>query len=457
MLESGSGIVDSKLLEVMQYPLLVKSSLPISVLISIESNFATLNGLSCNIIQERSVALLEELSVKEAICAIDEFCNRYRWASHKIHRSISGYFRGVCKKYWKINREAHKVELKRKCSSGIETTARKAMIIDATVDLLFTKASGLSKELVDGPKRNMLLKFNSSDAIEALYEFCNAAMYREHKIRNMNAYLLNIIKRREAVREARGRGVKPKRSRHRPEDNRLHVCESSSTSSSGRRVRESLSCDSSTSFRRVEQADERVVKPKKIRNKIGLRSPLPSPISIPSVDPRITEQSTYTPQHIEFFNASGSFEQEEDVKNKEPESDMNSREATIKGICFMKSKSPSKSAWSRSKMNHSSEEKSFSVFCCKEKPARVTSHSPPHSRTTKSLSEAKPEPLDTSLATSSSASTSVSTAEEEPPKKPSTESGSTDPKTSQTHTIHNLPILMDHYIISTLSEYIFSH
>jgi len=252
--------------------------------------------------------------------------------------------------------------------------------------------------------------------------------------------------------------VKPKRSRHRPEDNRLHTCESSSTSSSGRRVRESLSCDSSTSFRRVEQADERVVKPKKIRNKIGLRSPLPSPISIPSVEPRIKEQSSYAPQHIEFISASGSFEQEEDTKNKETETDMNCREATIKGICFVKSKSPSKSARSRSKMNHSSEEKSFSVFCCKEKPAQATSHSPPQSRTTKSLSEAKPsEPREISLATSSSASASVSAGDEEPRKKSSTESGSGDPKTSQTHTIHNLPILMDHYIISTLSEYIFSH
>jgi len=40
------------------------------------------------------------------------------------------------------------------------------------------------------------MKFESLDAIEALWEFCNAAMYREHKIRNMHAYLLNIIKRR---------------------------------------------------------------------------------------------------------------------------------------------------------------------------------------------------------------------------------------------------------------------
>jgi len=453
MLQS-SGIVDNKLFEVMRYPLLVKSSLPTSVLVSIESNFATLNGLTCNIIQERSVALLEELSVKEAICAIDEFCNRYRWASHKIHRSISGYFRGVCKKYWKINREAHKVELKMKCSSGTETAARKIMIIDATVDLLFTKASGLSKELVDGPKRNMLLKFNSSDAIEALYEFCNAAMYREHKIRNMNAYLLNIIKRREAVREARGRGAKPKRSRHRHSENRLHVCESPSTSSSGRRVRESLSCDSSTSFRRVDAADERGMKLKKIRSKVGYRSPLPSRISIPSVQPRIKEQSTHTPQRIDFISTTGSFGHQEDVKNKDSERDVNYGGATIKGICVVKSKSPRQDAWPRCKVDQSCEDRSFSVFCCKEKPARVPSLSPTLSRTTESLLEVSPsQPLDVQSASSSP----TSIVKEELSRKSSAESGCGEKKTSQAYTIHNLPILMDHYIISTLSEYIFSY
>merc|ERR1719229_1336725 len=74
---------------------------------------------------------------------------------------------------------------------------QKANIIDSVVNILFTKASGLSKDLVDAQKRKMLLKFDYIDAIEALYEFCNAAMYREHKIRSMHAYLSNIIKRRE--------------------------------------------------------------------------------------------------------------------------------------------------------------------------------------------------------------------------------------------------------------------
>jgi len=191
---ASKDLVD-KLDEITKWPLLLKSSLDISVLMNIESNFASFPGLSCGIIQARSVALLEEISAEEAIRAVEEFCTRYRWASHKIHRSVSGYFRGVCKKYWKLNREAKKHELKQQCEDA--SRERKSKIIDATVDILFTKASELCKDLVDAQKRSLLLQFDCSDAIEALYEFCNAAMYREHKIRSMHAYLLNIIKRRE--------------------------------------------------------------------------------------------------------------------------------------------------------------------------------------------------------------------------------------------------------------------
>jgi len=181
--------------EITKWPLLIKSSLDTRVLMNIESNFASFPGLSCGIIQARSVALLEEITPDEAIRAVEEFCTRYRWASHKILRSVSGYFRGVCKKYWKLNREAKKEILMRQCEDP--SKEEKSKIIDTTVDILFTKASELCKDLVDGQKRSLLLKYSSSDAIEALYEFCNAAMYREHKIRSMHAYLLNIIKRRE--------------------------------------------------------------------------------------------------------------------------------------------------------------------------------------------------------------------------------------------------------------------
>lgn len=185
------------------YPLLFNSNLHVSVLMKIEESFGQLQELNPSIIGTRAVSLLEEISTEEAICAIEEFCNRYRWAAHKIHRSISGYFRGVCKKYWKQNREQHKANLMRAMKmaavNGDEATieAQKANIIDQVVDILFTKASGLSKDLVCQQKRKVLLKFDYHDSIEALYEFCNAAMYREHKIRSMPAYLANIIKRRE--------------------------------------------------------------------------------------------------------------------------------------------------------------------------------------------------------------------------------------------------------------------
>jgi len=453
MLESSSRIVDSKLYEVMRYPLLRNSSLPTPVLMSIESNFATLNGLTCNIIQERSVALLEELSVKEAICAIEEFCNRYRWASHKIHRSISGYFRGVCKKYWKTNREVHKLELKMKCSGDKETDMRKIMIIDATVDLLFTKASGLSKELVDCSKRNMLLKFSSSDAIEALYEFCNAAMYREHKIRNMNAYLHNIIKRREAVREARGREIKPQRSPQRLDDNRLLVPEAPTTPLGGRRVRESISSDRSTMCSRVDTVYEREMKQKKIRGKAGFRNPLPSAISIPLEEQRTKQQSSNIPQHINFINTSGTFEHQEDIKNQDSEGNLGYRGAAIKGICVVKSKNYNQSTWPPCKGNQSSEDNKLSVFCRKENPAQTPSPSQTLSMTTESMELSQCQPLHGSVPSSSS----TSSGEEELQRKSSDKSGAGEKKTSQACTIYELPILMDHYIISTLSEYIFSY
>jgi len=453
MLESSSRIVDNKLFEVMQYPLLRNSSLSPAVLMSIESNFATLEGLTCNIILERSVSLLEELSVKEAICAIEEFCNRYRWASHKIHRSISGYFRGVCKKYWKANREAHKVELKMKCSGDTETDARKIMMIDAAVDLLFTKASGLSKGLVDGSKRNMLLKFSSSDAIEALYEFCNAAMYREHKIRNMNAYLHNIIKRREAVLEARGSGIKPKRSLQRVDENQVLVREAPSTPSNGSGVRDATSSDRSATCKSVDAVYEQGMEPKKIRGKPGYRSPLPSPISIPLTESRNKQHSAHIPQNINFINTSGNFDHQEDIKNKDSERNIGYRGGTIKGICVVKSKTNNQSTWSQSNVNQSTEEKNFSVFCCKENSVRTPSPSQCPSTTTESMELSQSKPLDGSVASSSS----TYSREEEARSKSSAESGAGEKKNSQACKIYDLPILMDHYIISTLSEYIFSY
>jgi len=242
---ASKDLVD-KLDEITKWPLLLKSSLDISVLMNIESNFASFPGLSCGIIQARSVALLEEISPEEAIRAVEEFCTRYRWASHKIHRSVSGYFRGVCKKYWKLNREARKQELKQQCEDA--SRERKSKIIDATVDILFTKASELCKDLVDSQKRSLLLKFDCSDAIEALYEFCNAAMYREHKIRSMHAYLLNIIKRRETPAGSRmsKSNYFPHKGHHRP----------NSAKSSRERTREQSSISQSPENDLLLSADE---------------------------------------------------------------------------------------------------------------------------------------------------------------------------------------------------------
>merc|ERR1719187_395874 len=283
------------------------------------------------IIQARSVALLEEISAEEAIRAVEEFCTRYRWASHKIHRSVSGYFRGVCKKYWKLNREAKKHELKQQCEDA--SRDKKSKIIDATIDILFTKASELCKDLVDAQKRNLLLRFDCSDAIEALYEFCNAAMYREHKIRNMNAYLLNIIKRREAVSEFRGRPVNPRRNSHRLGDNQPHDGVSPSSPTNRGRARESLSCYASTSFRSVDTANDPGMKQHKSRGKIGYRSPPIFSTPVHSPAPTIKEQLPRSPDRCGFTTPPGSFGYKDELKNKKPEIDADYRGTTIERLC----------------------------------------------------------------------------------------------------------------------------
>merc|ERR1719233_1790997 len=296
------------------------------------------------------------------------------------------------------------------------------MIIDATVDLLFTKASGLSKELVDGSKRNMLLKFSSSDAIEALYEFCNAAMYREHKIRNMNAYLHNIIKRREAVREARGRGIKPQRSPQRLDDNRRLVSEAPATPLGGQRVRDSISSDRSTTYSRVDIVYEQGMKQKKNRGKAGYRSSLQSAISIPLEQKRNKHQSSI-PQHINFINTSGTFEHQEDIKNRDSEGNLGYRGDTIKGICVV-SENYNQSTISPCKVNQSNEDNNLSVFCCKENPTRTTSPSQTLSIMTESKELSQCQPHEESVASSSSASK----REEELKRKSSGKSGAGEKK-----------------------------
>merc|ERR1719173_120657 len=133
---------------------------------------------------------------------------------------------------------------------------------------------------------------------------------------------------------------------------------------------------------------------------------------------------------------------------------MNCRVGTTKRMCVVKSRNTSQSVWSRSKpLNNWRKEKNNSIFSSKEKPVRLPSVSPNWSRTN---SQPFPE-VKSSESSITSPDSSSSTGDEKQPTKSSPGSGGCDPKTSQTHTIHNLPILMDHYIISTLSEYIFSY
>jgi len=293
------------------------------------------------------------------------------------------------------------------------------------------------------------LKFSSFDAIEALYEFCNAAMYREHKIRNMNAYLLNIIRRREAVREFRGRDVYPRKSSHRLDENTPHVGASPSSPTNRQRVRESLSGYASTPFRSVDTANERGMKQKKSRGKIWYRSPLSSPIPVHAPAPMINEQFACSPQRYGFITPPGSIGDKGELKNTNPEIGADYRGRTIEGLCVVKSTSVDRS---HCQVKNSTQDKSFSVFCCKEKPAESSCLSPTLSMTTDSLEVSHSEPFNASFAPSSPALT----GEEERPCKFSAGSGTGEKKTCQAYTIHNLPILMDHYIVSTLSEYIFS-
>jgi len=67
------------------------------------------NELDIACIEESSVRLLEEITEEEQQEAIQEFVDRYKKAKHKIKKSKTGYFRGVCQKYWKQNREKKNV------------------------------------------------------------------------------------------------------------------------------------------------------------------------------------------------------------------------------------------------------------------------------------------------------------------------------------------------------------
>ena len=67
--------------------------------------------LKLTYIEDPSIRLLEEISEPEQKAAVKEFVERFKKAKHKIKKSRPGYFRGVCQKYWKQNRERQKQEL----------------------------------------------------------------------------------------------------------------------------------------------------------------------------------------------------------------------------------------------------------------------------------------------------------------------------------------------------------
>lgn len=81
------------------------SQLSASVKTLMHRLFVKDNELDKSFIEEPSIRLLEEISEEEQHEAINEFVDRYRKAKHKIKKSKPGYFRGVCQKYWKQNRE----------------------------------------------------------------------------------------------------------------------------------------------------------------------------------------------------------------------------------------------------------------------------------------------------------------------------------------------------------------
>lgn len=170
--------------------------LPTQVRRALENGIERLHNIDLSIVEERSLLLLLEIeNPQDSIDAIEEFCGRYAWASHKIHKSVSGYFRGVCKKYWRRQALNKKENIMRSYRMA-RTPEEKNKLIDEVVGVLFTTASKLHKNVIDDHKRKILHKLPVKTIVEALYEYSTAAMYRDHKIRNANAYLLNIINRR---------------------------------------------------------------------------------------------------------------------------------------------------------------------------------------------------------------------------------------------------------------------
>jgi len=180
--------------------MLKQSSLDREVITLTVEQFQSDPDLELSYIEPPSLRLLQEISTLEQKAAVREFVERFKKAKHKIKKSRPGYFRGVCQKYWKQNRERKKCELLRRANVEAKKGYRKergriSPLIAEAIELLFTPASGLETKIIDESIERRLTQLSDQQGIQALYEFCSAVMYRQERIRNMNAYLMNIITR----------------------------------------------------------------------------------------------------------------------------------------------------------------------------------------------------------------------------------------------------------------------
>ncbi|ETO28479.1 hypothetical protein RFI_08653, partial [Reticulomyxa filosa] len=125
--------------------------------------------MDLNIIEDAAVRLLEEISPEVIIiimiCIVIIILFLYRVASAKIKKSIPGYFRGVCQKYWKQNREKIKHQLlaqaklsppQQKYGDQNELTP----LVSAMIEALFTPASGLETSIIDESVEKRLIQLS---------------------------------------------------------------------------------------------------------------------------------------------------------------------------------------------------------------------------------------------------------------------------------------------------------
>lgn len=179
--------------------MLEKSRLAPEIIDQIEKVFISAKpceGIDISLIQENTIRLLEELPVPDAKIAINEFVQRLVMAPEKICKSKSGYLRGVCLKYWKTGRAATKQRMAQQYRNGEITNKRK--FVQDFIDHCFTPGSKLSLAMVDATVRRKLFQLSPLDALDVVFEFISAVTFRTAKIRNINAYIMSMIKKAES-------------------------------------------------------------------------------------------------------------------------------------------------------------------------------------------------------------------------------------------------------------------